>query len=240
MIPILKKGDLSFPHNHREITFSSIVTKVIKRMILNQILRPNQNGFTPERSTTVNILALRRLIERAKERNLKATLAFLDFKKAFSNLHWEKMSNILRAYTITEQTVRAIGLLFKGTKLKVISVYRDTEFFESLAGVLQSDTLAPYILTFMFDYAIRQAIGNDTENTGFKLDRKRSWRHKLSIITDPYFTDAKPKIPYTVYFKDTNRERAEELCSLIVDRDTWKMIPHNCNAEQIGNPPNRE
>ena len=36
MIPIAKKVDLSFPRNHREMTFLSIATKVINRMILNQ------------------------------------------------------------------------------------------------------------------------------------------------------------------------------------------------------------
>ena len=37
MIPIPKKGDLSLPSNHRGISLSSIVTKVINRMILNRI-----------------------------------------------------------------------------------------------------------------------------------------------------------------------------------------------------------
>ena len=107
------------------------------------------------------------------------------------------MSKILRAYGITEQIARAIELLFICTMAKVLSMDRDTKFFELLAGVLQSYTLAPYIFTFMFDYAMRQATGNDTENIGFKLDKK-SWRHKISITTDLYFTDDKPKISYTV------------------------------------------
>ena len=83
------------------------------------------------------------------------------------------MSKILRAYGIPEQIVRAIELLFKGKKAKVLSVDRDSEFFELLAGVFQSDALSPCTFTFMFDYAMRQAISNDTENIGFKLDRKR-------------------------------------------------------------------
>ena len=59
------------------------------------------------------------------------------------------MSKILRAYGKPEQIVRAIEISFKGTKAKVLSVDRDTEFFELLAGVLQSDTVALCIFTFM-------------------------------------------------------------------------------------------
>ena len=90
MIPIPKKGDLSSPSNHCGISLSSIVTKVINRMILNRIqpkvdphLRSTENGFRPGRSTTAHILTLRRLIEGVKEQNLKAILVFIDFKKAF-------------------------------------------------------------------------------------------------------------------------------------------------------------
>ena len=84
-------------------------------MILNRIqpkidshLRMNQNGFRPERSTTAHILPLRRLTEGVKERNLKATLVFIDFKKVFNSVHRGQMLEILRGYGIPEQLVRAI------------------------------------------------------------------------------------------------------------------------------------
>ena len=76
MVPISKKDDLSFPCNQREIIFLPNASKVISLMIPNRTqpkvdpqLRPNQNGLIPETSTTVNILALRKFIEGAKERN---------------------------------------------------------------------------------------------------------------------------------------------------------------------------
>ena len=73
----------------------------MNRVILNQIqpkvdpyLRPNQNGFRPGRSTTAHILGLRRLIEGVKERNLKAALAFIHFKKAFpAGIYLLKVNN---------------------------------------------------------------------------------------------------------------------------------------------------
>lgn len=70
IVPITKKGDLSKANNYRGISLTSIAAKTFNRLILNQcrphiepLLRPNQNGFRAERSTTSHILALRRLIE---------------------------------------------------------------------------------------------------------------------------------------------------------------------------------
>ena len=134
-------------------------------------------------------MALRRLIEGVKERNLKAILVFIDFKKAFDSIHRGKMLKLLRAYGLLEQLVSVIGILCTGTKANVLSPDGETEFFEILAGVLQGDILAPYIFIIMIDYAIRQAIDNDALDLGFKLDRKRSRRYNPDVITDLDFAD---------------------------------------------------
>ena len=41
----------------------------------------------------------------------------------------------------------------------------------------------------MIDYAMRQAIGNDALELGFKINRKRSRRHNPNVITDLDFAD---------------------------------------------------
>ena len=71
-------------------------------MILNRIrshldfhLRKNQNGFRSGRTTISKILALRRLIEGIKDKNLEAILILIDFKKVFDTIHKGKMFTIL-------------------------------------------------------------------------------------------------------------------------------------------------
>ncbi|CAK6984853.1 LINE-1 retrotransposable element ORF2 protein [Scomber scombrus] len=70
IIPVPKSGDLSKPDNYRGISLTCIMAKIYNRMILNRIrsaidphLRESQNGFREGRSTTAQILALRRMIE---------------------------------------------------------------------------------------------------------------------------------------------------------------------------------
>ena len=94
IIPFPKKGDLGKTSNYRGITLTAIAAKIYNRMLLNRIrphidprLRINQNGFRKDRSTAVQILTIRRLIEGIKEYNLPAVLTFVDFKKAFDSIH---------------------------------------------------------------------------------------------------------------------------------------------------------
>ena len=71
---------------------------------------------------------------------------------------------------------------------QVLSLDDDTDFFEILAGVLQGDTLAPYLFTIALDYVMRQAVGNES-NLGFTLDRSRSRQHPAKVICDTDFAD---------------------------------------------------
>ena len=57
------------------------------------------------RSTASHILALRRLIEGVKHKNLPAVITYIDFRKAFDSIHRGKMIEVLRAYDIPEELV---------------------------------------------------------------------------------------------------------------------------------------
>ena len=50
------------------------------------------------------------------------------------------MEEILLAYGIPKETVAAITILYRNTKVKVRSPDGDTEYFDIVAGVLQGDT----------------------------------------------------------------------------------------------------
>ena len=68
---------------------------------------------------------------------MKAVLVFIDSKKAFDSVHRGRMLQILLAYDIPEKLINVIGLLYQGTKAKVITRDGETDFFEIEAGVLQ-------------------------------------------------------------------------------------------------------
>ena len=103
LVPIPKSSNLRQVSNYKGISLSQIMLKVVNRMIRNHIqpildllLQSNQNGFRPGRSTTAQILTLRRIIEAT--RNLPAVIKFIDFRKAFDSINRRKMLQILKAY----------------------------------------------------------------------------------------------------------------------------------------------
>ena len=98
------------------------------------------------------------------------------------------MEQILLAYGLPKETVTAIMILCRKTKVKVHSPYGDTDYFNIIAGVLQGDTLAPYLFIICLDYVLRTSIDKIKEN-GFELTKKRSRRYHTKTITDADYAD---------------------------------------------------
>ena len=100
-----------------------------------ELIRRNQ-------STTSQILTIRQILG-VRAKNLEAIILFVDFSKAFESIHRGKIEQIQLAYAPpTQETVAAIMMLYKNTKVKVSSPDGDTDYLDIVAGVLQGDTLA--------------------------------------------------------------------------------------------------
>ena len=165
-------------------------------MILNRIksgidhkLRINQNGFRNNRSTAGHIFAVRRILEGVKKKNLPALFTFIDLRKAFDTVHRGKMFKILQAYRIPDILVTAIRNMHRDTQAEVLSPDGETRSFSIQAGVLQGDTLAPYLLLIVLDYVLRRAITNNEKKFDFNLVKRQSKRIKLSVVTNCDFAD---------------------------------------------------
>ena len=191
ILPFPKKGDRGLAKNYWGITLTSIVAKIYNTQLRNRIehkidniLRKNQNAFRRNRSTTTQILTIRRILEGVRAKNLLATLFFVDFTKAFDSIHRGKMEQILLAYGLQKETVTAIMILYKNTKVKVRSPYGDTEYFDIVAGVLQGDTLAPYFFIICLNYVLRTSIDKIRES-GFELTKKRNRRYPQKQLPTP-------------------------------------------------------
>ena len=66
-------------------------------------------------------------------------------------------------------------MLYKNMKVKVCSPDTDTDYFNIVAGVLQRDTLAPYLFIICLDYVLWTSIDKMKDND-FKLTKERSRR----------------------------------------------------------------
>ena len=131
----------------------------------------------------------KRVIGGVKAYNLLVIITCIDFRKAFDTIHRGKMLKILRAYGIPGQIVDAIGDMYKRTMAQVISPDGETDLFEILAGVLQGDTLAPYLFVIVLDFALRMTIEGKDEALGFHLVKRRRRGIGPEVVTDLDFAD---------------------------------------------------
>ena len=106
--PIPKKGDLRYTDNYRGIRLTQVAAKIYNRLLLNRIrpaidklLPTNQHGFRSPRSTSSQILALRRIIEELQNHAKERVIVF------FEPINREKMFVILEVYGIPPAIVNA-------------------------------------------------------------------------------------------------------------------------------------
>ena len=105
--------------------------------------------------------------------------------KAFDSI---QMEPILLAYGLPKETVVAIMMLNRNTKVKVRSPDRDTDYFDIAVGVLQGGILTPFHFIICLDYVLRTSLDKIKEN-GFKLAKERSRIYPTKTITDGDYAD---------------------------------------------------
>ena len=168
---------------------------------LEKIFRKNQNGFREGRSTIGQILTLKRIIEEVQNNNITTVLDFIDFRKAFDSISRDKLFQILAAYGIPKAA-------YTNTTAQVVTSDGNTDFFSIKAGVLQGDTLPPYLFITMVDYIMRTAL-KENENLGLTVTKKQSQRMPAICLTDTDFAD-------DIALLSGSMEDAQDLLTLIV------------------------
>ena len=195
MFTIAKKGDLQEPTNYRGITLSAIASKIYNSLLLTRlskhiepILRRNQNGFRKGRSTLPQVLALRRIIEELRVSNKKASIVFVDFSKAFDSVNRSTMLHILTMYGVPEKIIKAIQTMYENPSTFVATPDGPTDSFTTTTGILQGDTLAPYLFIIVVDYILRQSVDKNSDK-GLMIQPRKSSRHPSKHVTDLDYAD---------------------------------------------------
>ena len=84
---------------------------------------------------------------------------------------------------LPKETVEAIIMQHKSTKVKVRSPDGDPDYFDIVDDVLQGDTLIPYLFIICLDNVLRTSIDVMKDN-GLKLAKERSRRYPVQTNTD--------------------------------------------------------
>ena len=196
LVPLFKKGDTNVPANYRGIALMPTAAKLFNKMILHRIrvlvdskLSDSQNGFRPHRSCPQHILALRLLVENcALYKEQSAVLTFLDFKKAFDSVHRSYLLDTLVEFGVPEYLITAVMSLYRGSTVQVVTKDGLTDKIHVDRGVLQGDTLAPYLFIMVMDRVLKRARIDPA--WGYHVRGRRSSRDATVItVTELAFAD---------------------------------------------------
>ena len=86
-----------------------------------------------------------------------------------------KMFQIPRLYGIPDKIIGSNKVMYTGTSSTVLSTDGETLPFPILAGILQGDTLAPFLFIIVVDYVLRMSVDSISEKR-FRLRHRKSTR----------------------------------------------------------------
>ena len=168
IVSIPKKGNSTALDNQRGIAKTCSSAKLFNKVLLSRlkpIIDPQlsrcQSGFRAGRSTTEQVMALRCVIDTCRVTNMTASLVFVDFRKAFDTLHRSSIPVILSQYNVPNCLISDIIQMYSDTSACVSTELGPTEWFKTTSGVLQGDTLSPYLFIVLLDYTLKKILQDD-------------------------------------------------------------------------------
>ena len=130
-----KQDKFSIPCEYRVNNLTSLVTNLVNRMTLNNILPAvdtclsgNQRGFTPRKATNTQILALSHILEGVKGKNIQIYLlrCSSSISESFDCVNHTTMFNILEIYAISKVKRSVIQNTYRNQKARLQMLTQNT------------------------------------------------------------------------------------------------------------------
>ncbi|XP_041429991.1 protein max isoform X1 [Xenopus laevis] len=188
VVLILKEGKP--PENcgsYRPISLLNSDIKILAKILANrlklvieQLIHPDQTGFMPNKGTDINIRRLYTNIS-ANHRNMgERIVVSLDTEKAFDTIEWSYLWQILSRYELGNNYIAWVKALYDSPRARVRVNSGLTGEIPLARGTRQGCPLSPLLFALAIEpLAIR--IRSNPQIVGLQLQR---WEEKLSLYAD--------------------------------------------------------
>ena len=147
---IYKKGDKLEPSNYRPISLTSVVSKIMEKILRDTIINhfsnfiiKEQHGFTKNKNCITNLLETLDLVSQALEESYSVDLAYLDFAKAFDTVPHSRLGLKLERYGIRGDLLRWCMSFLTNRVQRVVHGDSVSDWSRVLSGVPQGSVLGP-------------------------------------------------------------------------------------------------
>jgi len=182
-----KDKDTLYVKNWRPITLLccdyKLASKVIAnrlKSLLSKLINPDQCGFVSNRYIGQNIDVLTQIIEYSEENDVPGIILSVDYHKAFDELSWSFIEDVLVKYGFGNMLIRWVQLFYNNISavVNVNGVFTDP--FPIEKGVKQGDPASPYLFILCAE-VLAEYIRKNQDITGIKIG---STEYKISMLAD--------------------------------------------------------
>ena len=106
---------------------------------------------------------------------------------AFVSIDRRAISTLLSTYGASESLIANVMQFYIGTSAVVATARGNTENFSTTSGVLQGDSLAPFLFITLLDYVFRETLLDNID--GFTITPRRTSRYPAVRIGALVFAD---------------------------------------------------
>ena len=131
----------------------------MKRKMEEEIAE-EQCGFVPGKGTRDQILNLKLVIEKNKERKKNLYLCFIDYRKAFDTVAHEVLWKTMIGMGFPKHIILLIKNLYENQTATVKTSYGLSDFFQIEQGVRQGCILSPNLFNIFSEQIMRSALAD--------------------------------------------------------------------------------
>ena len=132
-------------------------------------------------------MALRYILDMCRVSKRMTTIIFVDFSRAFDSIDRRAISIVLSKYGLSELLIANVMQFYIGTSAVVATAHGNTEIFSTTSGVLQGDSLAPFLFILLLDYVLCETLLDNID--GFTITPRRSSRNPAVQIGALVYAD---------------------------------------------------
>ena len=209
IIPLFKKGSRNKSENYRPVRLTSVVCKLLERLIKDhmmeflvkhKLLNSSQHGFLKARSCLTNMLCFLEEITKWIDVGSPVDIIYLDFQKAFDKVPHQRLLLKLKAHGIGDSITDWIEQWLTDRRQRVVVDGEVSNWKSVLSGVPQGSVLGPIlfliyindlddsitsnVLKFADDTKLFRKVNTDGDKQHLQndLDRLVKWSEKWQML----------------------------------------------------------
>ena len=152
--PIHKSGSMKLVSNYRPISLTSIVSKLLEKILKkaitkhimeNELLQSSQHGFMAKKSCLTNLLHCLEEVTSILDSGECVDILYLDFAKAFDKVQHKRLLSKLEALNIKGEILAWIKAWLSNRKHRVVLNGKQSDWCDVPCSVPQGSVLGPIL-----------------------------------------------------------------------------------------------